>query len=455
MPKSKYSPSRATLTTLQPNAAGADIGAREIYVAVPPDRSDTPVRCFGTFTDQLRELVAWMQECKITSVAMEATSVYWMPLADLLEDAKIEVCLVNPRHVKNVPGRKTDVQDCQWLQYLHSVGLWRAAFRPPVQVRTIRALWRHREAMVRQSVRHVQHIHKALDLMNVQIHHVISDITGVTGIAIIEAIIAGQYEPAHLASLRDKRIKVDVATLKRALTGDYRKEHLFCLRQAYESYQFVRAQIAESEREVERLQTALCPAPPEHEDQMPTTAPRPVRRVGGKNNPTFDATGLLKGLCGVDLTEIPGLSPPTLQTLWTELGHSLAAFPSAKHFASWLSLCPDNRISGGRKLSVATRATANRVAHALRVAAQGAGNAHNEIGDFHRRMRFRLGGAAAVTATAHKLARILYACLRDKCAYEPTRHALDHPKRRARMLKKLRQKAKNMGFQLVDLQSSA
>ena len=448
-PKSTSAPS---LTTLQPNAAGADIGAREIYVAVPPDRSPAPVRCFGTFTDQLRALVAWLQECRITTVAMEATSVYWMPLAELLEAAKIEVCLVNPRHVKNVPGRKTDVQDCQWLQYLHTVGLLRAAFRTPVEVRPLRVLWRHRDALVRQSSWQVQHIHKALDQMNVQIHHVLSDITGATGTAIVEAILAGQRDPTHLASLRDKRVKADAATLTRALTGDYRPEQLFCLRQAYEGYQFVRQQILAVEAEVHRLQAALCPAgePP---PQAPTDKPK-RRREGGKNLPGFPVADLLQRLCGVDLGTIPGLNAATLQGLWAELGSSLAAFPTAKHFASWLSLCPDNRISGGRKLSVSTRASANRVAGILRIAAQGVGNAHNELGDFHRRMRARLGGAAAITATAHKLARILYACLRDKKAYEPSRHDLNNPLRRSKALAKLRTKAQNLGFQLVELQTS-
>lgn len=190
MTKLKTQPA-LSLTTLQPNAAGADIGAREIYVAVPADRSPRPVRCFGTFTDQLRAMVAWLQECRIATVAMEATSVYWMPLAELLEEAKIEVCLVNPRHVKNVPGRKTDVKDCQWLQYLHSVGLLRAAFRTPVEVRPLRVLWRHRDALVRQSSWQVQHVHKALDQMNVQIHHVLSDITGVTGTVVSDSLCAG------------------------------------------------------------------------------------------------------------------------------------------------------------------------------------------------------------------------------------------------------------------------
>lgn len=369
MPKTKAKPAtKVSLTTLQPNAAGADIGAREIYVAVPPDRATPHVRCFGTFTDQLRDLVQWLRECRIDTVAMEATSVYWMPLAELLEEVGITVCLVSPRHVKNVPGRKTDVQDCQWLQYLDCVGLLRAAFRPPSEVRPIRVLWRHRDALVRQSCWRVQHIHKALDQMNVQIHHVIADVTGVTGTAIVEAILAGQRDPAYLANLRDKRIKADVPTLTRALTGDYRAEHLFCLQQAYDGCKFVRAQIVAVEKEVHRMQAALCP-PTQTGPVGPVSPESKRRRVGGKNPPQFPVAALLQQLCGVDLTTIPGLCEPTLQSLWSELGGSLAAFPTAKHFASWLSLRPNNKISGGKTLKVSTRATANRVARILRVAA--------------------------------------------------------------------------------------
>ena len=238
--------------------------------------------------------------------------------------------------------------------------------------------------------------------------------------------------------------------------NNYRAEHLFCLQQAYDGFKFVRGQIAAVDVEVHRLQVALCPletpAAPAPAEPKPE---RKSRRVGGKNAPDFPVTTLIQQLCGVDLTTIPGLSAPTLQTLWSELGSSLNAFPTAKHFASWLALCPDNRISGGKTLSVATRATANRVAHALRVAAQGVGHAYNEIGEFHRRMRARLGGAAAVTATAHKLARILYACLRDKSTYDPSRHDLNSPLRRAKALSKLRARAQNLGFQLVELQPAS
>jgi transposase len=444
---------------LNPHAAGADIGAREIYVALPADATDQSVRRFDTFTEELKKLVAWLVEHGITTLAMEATSVYWIPLAELLEEAKIEVCLVNPRHVKNVPGRKTDVADCQWLQYLHSVGLLRAAFRPAAHVRGVRALWRHRDALVRHSAWHIQHMHKALDQMNLQIHHVIADLTGKSGTDIIEAILAGQREASALAALGDKRLKASKATLRAALTGDYREEHLFCLRQAYEGYGFVVRQIGEVDKQIAGLLAALEPAPakPEPADAAAQTAPKAKPRSGGANrhHPAYDVRGELLRHLGVDLTTIPGINVTTAQTLWAELGGDLGAFKSGKHFASWLSLCPDNRVSGGKLLSAHTKPSANRAARALRLAAQGLHHAKNELGEFYRRMRGKLGGAAALVATAHKLARIVYAVLTTKHPYRPQLHAEAEQRRLARNIKHLRSKAETLGFQLTPLQQSS
>ena len=240
MPRQRKTRVQTVRPTANARAAGIDIGAREIYAAVPTELTAEPVRSFPTFTEDLHELVKWLQGFQIKTVAMEATSVYWIPLAELLEEVGIEVCLVNPRHVKNVPGRKSDVMDCQWLQYLHSVGLLRGAFRPAPEVRASRALWRHRDALIRHSGWHIQHMHKALDQMNLQIHHVITDITGVTGTAIVEAILAGERDPARMATLRDPRVRATEKTLQKALTGDYRAEHLFCLRQAYKGWNELR-----------------------------------------------------------------------------------------------------------------------------------------------------------------------------------------------------------------------
>jgi len=324
-------------------------GAREIYVAVPTALTAEPVRHFTTFTEDLRALVAWLQSFAIKTVAMESTSVYWIPLAELLEEAKIEVCLVNPRHVKNVPGRKSDVMDCQWLQYLHSVGLLRAAFRPAAAVRGLRALWRQRDALVRQSSRHIQHMHKALDQMNLQVHHDLADITGETGRAIVEAILRGDRDPAALARHRDKRVKATEQILTKALTGDYRTEHLFYLKQAYEGYQFLQLQIVELDQEPERRLQELAPPADEQTD-----TPKP-KKATGKYVPAYDASSLPARLHRVDLSAVPGLNALTVQPLWSELGGELSAFPTAKHFTSWLGLCPDNRISGGKLLSAGTK----------------------------------------------------------------------------------------------------
>ena len=429
---------------INPHAAGADIGAREIYVAVPSALTAEPVRCFPTFTEDLRALVAWLQSFRIKTVAMEATSVYWIPLAELLEEAGIEVCLVNPRHVKNVPSRKTDVMDCQWLQYLHSVGLLRGAFRPPAEVRGVRALWRQRDALMRHSCWHIQHIHKALDQMNLQVHHVLTDITGASGTAMLDAILAGERDAARLAGLRDKRVQATEATLVKALTGDYRAEHLFCLRQAYAGYQFVQTQIGELDTEIQARLRELAPPPA----ALPAPEPAQPKRQP-KSAPAFDAQSFLERLCGVDLCEVPGLSVLSTQTLWAELGGDLAAFPTSKHFASWLGLCPDNRISGGRILSVRTKPTTNRIAKALRMCAQSLHHAKNELGDFYRRMRAKLGGAAAITATAHKLARIIYAMLKSHKPYDPTPHDSTSELHRRRTVDRLKAKARDLGFQLV------
>lgn len=432
--------------TINPHAAGADIGAREIYVAVAVELTASPVRRFGTFTDELKQLVAWLSELKITTVALEATSVYWIPLAELLEEAKIEVCLVNPRHVQNVSGRKSDVMDCQWLQYLHSVGLLRAAFRPAAQVRAVRALWRHRDALVRQCGWYIQHMHKALDQMNVQVHHVLTDITGVTGTAIVEAILAGQRDPEVLARFRDKRVKATEQTLISALTGDYRREHVFCLRQAYAAFKFTNEQIAQVDAELGAQLAALDHTP---EDQPLALKQRSQSTV--KHPPAYPAQARLAALCGVDLTSIPSIQVLTAQTIWAELGSDLSAFPTSKHFCSWLSLCPDNRTSAGKCLSTKTRVSANRVAHALRMAAQSCHKADHEFGDYYRRMRAKLGAAEGLVATAHKIARVLYAVMNTRRPYDPALHEYALEQKRAKRVAHLHSTAQKLGFQLVPI----
>ena len=369
MPQSQKLRSRSAGPSriLQPNAAGVDVGATEIYVAVPPDRDSRPVRCFRTFTGDLKAAAEWLQQCGIESVAMESTGVYWIPFFQILEASGFQVCLVNARHVKNVPGRKTDVSDCQWLQYLHSVGLLRASFRPAQAVCAVRSVLRHREGLVQIASTHIQRMQKALNQMNLQLHHVISDITGLTGTAIIEAILKGERDPAVLCRMRDRRIRASAKTVAAALVGDFRREHLFTLRQSLEAYRHCQQLIAACDAEIERYLT-------EFDSKVDVTlAPlgKPKdRHKPRRNELRFDLRTHLYRIYGVDLTEVPGINALTAHVLFAEIGSDLSRFASGPAFASWLGLCPDNRISGGKILSVQTRIVKNRAAMALRLAAQ-------------------------------------------------------------------------------------
>jgi transposase len=341
----------------RPDAAGIDLGATVHYVAAPPDRDKQPVRSFGTQTGDLHALADWLIACKIKTVAMEATGVYWIPLFQILEDRGLKVCLVNARHVKNVPGRKTDVQDCQWLQYLHSVGLLHASFRPPAAVCAVRALVRHRDSLVRTGCEHLLRVQKALDQMNVQVHRAVTDITGETGLAILEAIIKGERNPEVLARLRNFRCKKSEAEIAAALRGDWRPEHLFTLRQSFEAWQYHQKLIAECETELGKQMDGLA-------DQTKEAVPpkvRPDKRCDEKTRQH------LFEKFGVDLTAVDCVNTQTVHIFLSEVGPDVSKFETAEHFASWLGVCPNNRKTGGRNIGVATRAVANRLATALRL----------------------------------------------------------------------------------------
>jgi len=338
-----------TLRCMQPNAAGVDVGSTQIYVSVPPDRDPQPVRCFATFTGDLHAAADWMQSCRIDTVAMESTGVYWIPFFQMLEARGFQVFLVNARHVKNVPGRKTDVEDCQWLQYLHTVGLLRASFSPEQAVCDVRSILRHRDSLVQMASVHVLHMQKALDQMNLQLHHVISDITGHTGTAIIEAILQGERDPLKLAELRDGRIKATEQTIVKALVGDYRREHLFTLRQSLAAYRHYQQLIAACDMEIQhflgQFESRLAA------NARPLAKPKDLHKPR-RNELRFDLRSELYRIFGVDLTEIPGVNTLTAHTLLAEVGPDLSRFATASAFASWLGLCPDNRIRGGKILSV-------------------------------------------------------------------------------------------------------
>lgn len=450
MPRPQRRTTRAVTTPiLRPHAAGIDIGATELYVCVPLDRDPQPIRHFGTFTEDLFAVATWLTQCGATTVAMESTGVYWIPWCQILETRGVAVCLVNARHVKNVPGRKTDVQDCQWLQYLHSVGLLRGSFRPPETVCAVRSLLRHRDALVQLAATHTQHLQKALTQMNLQIHHVLSDITGVTGLAILDALLAGERDPQLLARHRDRRIKASPETIAKALVGDYRAEHLFTLRQSLDGYRHTQRLIAACDGEVRarlgafasQIDPAVSPLP---------AAPRPRRKARGPAPaPGFDLRTELYRVLGTDLTQVPGLQTPTVHTLFAELGADLSAFPSGAHFASWLGLCPDNRISGGKVLSVKTRHVKHRVALALRLAAQSLSRSQSSLGGFFRRLRAKLGAPKAITATAHKLARIVYHLITTRQPYAESRLAAAEADHQRRTESRLRAQARMLGFHLV------
>jgi transposase len=378
---------------------------------------------------------------------MESTGVFWIPLFQILEGQGFAVFLVNARHVKNVPGRKSDVSDCQWLQYLHSVGLLNGSFRPEQAVCTVRSILRHRDSLVQMASSHVQHMQKALDQMNLQLHHVISDITGVTGLAILEAILKGERNPHTLAALRDRRIKASEDTVAKSLVGDDRREHLFTLGQSLEAFRHYQDLISACDTEIEQYLEAL------ESKEDPPEGSAPASKEGQKpskgRESAFDLQSHLHRIFGVDLTKVPGIHVLTTQTLLAEIGPDLSRFANGPAFTSWLGLCPDNRVSGGKVLSVKTRKVKNRAATALRLAAQSLHHSQSYLGHFYRRMRAKLGAPKAITATAHKLARIIYHMVTTGQAYDETICALQEKHNRWRLELKLRKQARELGFEIV------
>lgn len=444
----KKTQKQKSLPFIQPDAAGIDIGATEIYVAVSEERDNRPVRKFRTFTEELHALADWLIACSIKTVAMESTGVYWIALFQILERRGLEVCLVNARHVKGVPGRKTDIQDCQWLQYLHSVGLLRGSFRPAQAVCAVRSILRHRDTLLQSASRQVLLMQKALTQMNLQLHNVISDITGVSGLAIIDAILLGEREPSKLSGLCDGRIKASRQVVAKSLVGDYRPEHLFCLYQALESYRHFQSQIAACDQHIEAMLARF--------DSQEHCAEAPCAKYRAQGNqPAFDVPSEMHRILGVDLTGIPGMSAQAVLSFFCEVGPQITRFPSSRHFASWLGLCPDNRISGGKILSSKTRNVRCRLANALRMAATTLYRSHSSLGDYFRRLRAKLGSPSAITAAAHKLARILFAMLRDRRSFDPQLLGILNEKHLRRRQNSLRKYATSLGFELVPIQNLA
>jgi transposase len=454
-PGAKTKPARkraktSILSIAYPDACGIDIGATSHFVAVPSDRDDEPVREFPAFTADLERLVQWLRRCRVTAVAMESTGVYWIPLFEMLDAAGFEVHLVNARHVRSVPGRKSDVLDCQWLQQLMSYGLLRGGFRPAEDVCALRAVWRHRDMLLSYQARHVQHLQKAMTQMNVQLHHVISDIMGVTGQAIVRAIVAGERDAATLAKLRDRRIKADEAEVAAALQGNWREEHLFALKQALALIDAYAAQITECDGKLQHLLGAL------KGHELPEAGlGAPKRGTPAKNSVRFDARTSLFEASGVDLTRIPGIDTSTALKVISEIGVDLARFPTVKHFTSWLGLCPGTKISGGKVLSSATKPCANRAAQALRMAAQALRKSQTALGAHHRRLCSRMDKPKAITASAHKLARLVYFMLTKGQAFVEAGQDEYEERYRQRVVQNLTRRAHQLGFQLTPQETSS
>ncbi|MGB3668910.1 MAG: IS110 family transposase [Phormidesmis sp.] len=439
------SPIEPEICAIHPHAAGIDIGAESHWVSVPPERDSASVREFSCFTGDLYAMAAWLKQCGVTTVAMESTGVYWIPVFQILETSGLEVFLVNARRVKMVPGRKSDVLDCQWLRQLHSYGLLSASFRPKDAICGLRSYIRHRERLTQSASTHIQRMQKALTEMNLHLNRVISDVTGVTGMAIIRAIVAGERNPERLASLKDPRTKRSATDIAAALVGDYRAEQLFILTQELQLYDTYRQQIQSCDQQIEQTLSNF-----DSDDRAePPLPPRPKGRKPSRNAPEFDLRAHLYRISGVDFTQIDGLESLTVQTILSEVGLYPTRFPTVKHFASWLGLSPGSRISGGKVLSAKTRKVINRAAKAFRMAAQSLANSKTALGAFYRRLRSRLGPPKAITATAHKLARIFYHLWTTGDAYVDMGVDAYEQKHQQRVVKNLKRRAKEMGFELV------
>jgi transposase len=442
-----------SLTLINPDAAGIDVGASEHYVAVPPERDEQAVRRFGAFTEDLHKLAQWLLQCGVRTVAMESTGVYWIPLYQILEDYGLVVRLVNARHVKHVPGRKSDVQDCQWLQQLESFGLLTGSFRPEAKICVLRSYMRQRQMLISNASRYIQQMQKALTQMNLKLHQVLSDLSGQTGMRIMRAILQGERDRLKLAALKDPRVKSSSERIAKSLEGDYRAEHLFALRQAVELYDYYQQKIAECDqailKEMQSLETRAAP------DAVP---PTPLKRKARSrhNAIPFDSQAELYRIMGVDLTRVDGLNEATVQLILSELGLDLCKkWPSEAQFCSWLGLCPNNEISGGKVLRRGTRKVINRVANALRMCAESLLNSKSALGAYARRMRAKRDAKIAISATAHKLARLIYRTLKYGQEYSDIGQAQYEAKYRLNALKSLQKRARQLGVQLVDLHPSS
>lgn len=434
------------------DAAGIDLGGAVHYASVPEDRSPEPVRHFGCYTPDLNQMAQWLVACEIKTVVMEATGVYWIPVFRVLESYKLEVLLVNPKHVKYVPGRKTDVSDCQWLRQLHTFGLLNGAFVPPHDISELRILWRHRRNLVESASKAILRMQKALTQMNIQLHVALSDISGVSGMRIIRSIIAGERDPEVLAGLVARGVKASHEEFVAALSGHYSESNLFVLKQIINQYDDLQKQIQECDEQVEEnLKRFPSKTDIANLGKHPKRSSKGLKRR--KNEPYFDLRSELFRITGVDFSRIDGIDCNTAFSVLSEIGFNVDAFPTEDQFVSWLGLCPNNQVTGGRVKRRSTRQVANRAATALRLAAQSLSHSKSYLGALYRKYAARLGSPKAITACAHKLARIIYRCI--KYGFEYVNKGQQHleEQQKERTIKALKKHAGRCGFMLVDMET--
>ena len=438
-----------SLEVVHPDAAGIDIGNESHYVAVPPTRESEPVRRFGCTTAELKSMADWLKQCRIRTVAMQSTGVYWIAVFDILEEAGFEVYLVNARETKNLPGRKSDVQESQWLMKLHTYGLLRNSFRPSQEIRTIRTYWRQRNDLVRSAARHIQRMQKAMTQMNIQLANVLSDVSGVTGQAIIKAILAGERDPQKLARFRDWRVKASQEEIARSLEGNWQEDLLFVLKQEQDNYDFCQKQMAECDQQ---LQQCLQ----QRQDRSVGINLREEKRKARLkkqrgNAPQFDLRAELFRMTGTDLTQIDGIDIMTAMTILSEAGSDMSKWKTEHHFVSWLRLCPDNKISADKVIGKGRLPTKNRITSALRMAASTLRLSNTYLGAQFRRLRTRLGPPIATKAMAAKLARLVYRMLRYGMQFVDKGTEFYEAQHRKQQVNYLKWKAANLGLQIIEV----
>lgn len=438
---------KATKTEFQlvhPNAAGIDIASDVHYVSVPADRDEMPVKNFGSFTENLHEIAHWLKQCRIDTIAMESTGIYWVQLYLILEDYGFDVFLVNARHIKNVTGRKSDVLDCQWIQQLHSFGLLNKSFQPNNQIRELRAYMRHRKSMTEAYATQIQLMQKAFEQMNIKLHNVLTDITGKSGQLIIKAILSGERDPEVMARLADKQVKASKEEIKKSLTGNWRDENVFELKQAYETYLFFREKISECDVQIENVLSRMEPEKPEDLQKEKT-----ARKVYTKNRFNFNATNYLTNILRVDVTKVFGISEVLALDIISETGIDMTKWPTKKHFSSWLNLAPNNRVSGGKLLKPKRIKKKNKAGQAFLMAAYALQRSDHWLGSFLRRIKSKHGPTVAIKATARKLALIFYDMVKFGKEFNPINNELYEKNFNQKRIKYIKDQAAKYGYELV------